>query len=107
MKRIARNGIHVPPHSALRIALLAISFVPAAQAQFELVLASGAAVPPVYDLGQYYVGETAAAHFRLRNHSAAPATLTTLAVAGVGFTLTAPAMPIGLAPQGAVDLTVN
>ena len=107
IQRIGRNGIQVPLHSALRIALLAIAFVPAAHAQFELALASGAPVPPVYDLGQYYVGETAAAHFRLRNSSAAPATLTTLTVAGVGFTLTAPAMPVGLAPQGAVDLTVN
>jgi hypothetical protein len=64
------------------------------------------AAPPVVDFGSLYAGETASAHFRLRNTSNAAATLNVLAVAGVGFTLTAPPLPIGLAPQDAIDLSV-
>ena len=90
-----------------RMAFLALSFAFAAHAQFDLVLADGTPVPPVYDLGQYYVGETAAAHFRLRNTSAAAANVTSLSVDGVGFTLTSPPLPAGLAPQGTIDLTVT
>ena len=61
----------------------------------------------MYDFGSLYAGESASAHFRLRNTSGAPATLSVLAVAGVGFTLTSPSLPVGLAPQGAVDLSVT
>ena len=66
---------------------------PAAHAQFNLFLVDGSterAAPAVYDFGSLYSGESASAHFRVRNTSSAPATLTTLAVAGVGFTLTSP-----------------
>jgi hypothetical protein len=93
------------PHACLLLSLLA----PAAHAQFSLVLVNGNTeqpAPAVYDFGSLYAGETASAHFRVRNTSSAAATLTTLAVAGVGFTLTAPTLPAGLAPQGAIDLNV-
>ena len=89
--------------------LLALVLAPAAHAQFELFLVEGSterAAPPVYDFGSLYADETASAHFRLRNTSSAPATLNVLAVAGVGFTLTSPALPVGLASQGAIDLSV-
>ena len=82
---------------------------PAAHAQFNLFLVDGSterAAPSVYDFGSLYSGESASAHFRVRNVSTTPATLTILEVAGVGFTLTSPTLPVGLAPQGAVDLTV-
>ncbi len=89
--------------------LLALVFAPAAHAQFNLLLVEGSTervAPAVYDFGSLYSGETASAHFRVRNVSSAPATLTVLEVAGVGFTLTSPTLPVGLAPQGAIDLTV-
>ena len=99
------------PHSSLPHAcvLLSLFLAPAAHAQFNLLLVNGSTekpAPAVYDFGSLYAGETASANFRVRNTSSAPATLTTLAVAGVGFTLTSPTLPVGLAPQGAVDLTV-
>jgi hypothetical protein len=90
-----------------RLFLLALSLAGAAHAQFDLVLGDGTPAPPAYDLGHVYIGETAAAYFRLRNRSAAPATLSTLTVAGVGFTVTAPAVPVGIPAEGAIDLTVN
>ena len=89
--------------------LLALFLAPAAHAQFNLILVDGNtehAAPAVYDFGSLYSGESASAHFRVRNVSSAPASLTILDVAGVGFTLTSPTLPIGLAPQGAIDLTV-
>src|ERR1035437_2760330 len=89
--------------------LLALLLGPAAHAQFNLFLVEGnteRTAPAVYDVGSLYGDETASAHFRLRNTSSAPATLNALVVAGVGFTLTSPALPIGLAPQGAIDLSV-
>jgi hypothetical protein len=89
--------------------LLAFLMAPAAHAQFNLFLVEGSterAAPAVYDFGSLYSGESASAHFRVRNVSTAPATLTVLEVAGVGFTLTSPTLPAGLAPQGAIDLTV-
>ena len=91
------------------VLLLAFLLAPAAHAQFNLFLAEGSterAAPAVYDFGSLYSGESASAHFRVRNVSSAPATLTVLDVAGVGFTLTSPTLPVGLAPQGAIDLTV-
>ncbi|MCX6630261.1 MAG: choice-of-anchor D domain-containing protein [Candidatus Solibacter sp.] len=89
--------------------LLALLLAPAASAQFDLFLVEGTAqraAPPLYDFGSLYANESASAHFRVRNTSNAAATLNVLAVAGVGFTLVSPALPIGLAPQGAVDLSV-
>lgn len=89
--------------------ILALLLAPAAHAQFNLFLVDGSterAAPAVYDFGSLYAGESASAHFRVRNVSSAPATLTILEVAGVDFTLTSPVLPVGLAPQGAIDLTV-
>ena len=60
----------------------------------------------MYDFGLLYANESASARFRLRNTSAAAATLNSLAIAGAGFTLTSPALPVGLAPQQAIDLSV-
>src|SRR5260370_18699658 len=89
--------------------LLGLLLAPAAHAEFNLFLVEGSterAAPAVYDFGSLYSGESASAHFRVRNGSSAPATLTILEVAGVGFTLTSPTLPVGLAPQGAIDVTV-
>jgi hypothetical protein len=89
-----------------RIFLLFLIAAPAF-AQFDLTLADGTPVPPVYDLGQTDPGQTLSARFRLRNHSSTAATLTSLSLAGAGFTLTAPTVPVGIPAQGAIDLTVN
>src|ERR1039457_5153585 len=108
-----------PPHRFHRIrqlgrhpglwVLLALLLAPAAHAQFDLFLVEGnteRAAPAVYDFGSLYADESASAHFRLRNTSSQPATLNVLVVAGVGFSLTAPLLPAGVAPQGAIDLSV-
>src|ERR1035438_2690861 len=92
-----------------RPVLLALLLVPAAQAQFNLFVVQGStetAAPAVYDFDSLYADETGSALFRLRNTSNAPAAVDVLAVAGVGFTLTAPALPVGLAPQSSIDFTV-
>ena len=103
-----------PPHQshcpAATCLLLALILAPAAQAQFDLFLLVGGAeqaAPAVYDFGSLYADESAVAHFRLRNTSSAVATVTTLSVAGVGFTLSPTVLPVGLAPQGAIDLGVS
>ena len=90
--------------------LLALVLAPAAHAQFDLFLVVGGveqAAPAVYDFGSLYADESAVAHFRLRNTSSAPATVTVLSVAGVGFSLSPTALPVGLAPQGAIDFDVS
>jgi hypothetical protein len=95
------------PH--VRVCLLALFMAPAAQAQFNLFVVQGStevAAPAVYDFGSLYAGETGSTLFRLRNTSNAAAAVDILAVAGAGFTLTAPALPVGLAPQAAMDFTV-
>src|SRR5450759_1779776 len=97
------------PHRLGVLLSLALVLAPAARAQFDLFLVEGnteRAAPAVYDFGSLYADETASAQFRLRNTSSAPATLTFLVAAGVSFTLTSPALPVGLAPQGAIDLRV-
>jgi hypothetical protein len=89
--------------------LLALLLAPAAHAQFGLFLVQGStevAAPAVYDFGSVYADESGSAHFRLRNTSSAPAAINVLAVAGAGFTLTAPALPVGLASQATLDFTV-
>ena len=89
---------------------LALALAPAARAQFNLFLVVGGveqAAPAVYDFGSLYADESATARFRLRNTSNAAATVNVLAVKGVGFTLTSPALPAGLAPQGAIDFGVS
>jgi len=90
----------------MKFALLFLAALPAF-AQFDLVLPDGTPVPAVYDLGATSPSAPIAAHFRLRNVGAAPATLTSLSVAGGGFTLTAPPVPTGIPAQGAIDLTVT
>src|ERR1039457_4550329 len=88
---------------------LALLLAPAAHAQFDLFLVEGTterAAPALYDFGSLYADESASAHFRLRNTSSQPAALNVLVVAGVGFSLTAPLLPAGVAPQGAIDLSV-
>ena len=91
--------------------LLAILLMPpAAYAQFGLFLVEGngeRVAPAIHDLGSVYAGESATAYFRLRNTSSATATLSSVTVAGVGFTLASPLLPLGVAPQGSVDLTVT
>lgn len=90
-----------------RVALLALFLSLSARAQFALVLPDDTPAPPVYDLGKLYTNESAIAHFRVRNLSATSQTLTTLRVAGVGFTLTASAVPLAIPAQAAIDFTVT
>jgi hypothetical protein len=91
--------------------VLALVLAPAAHAQFDLSLLVGGveqAAPAVYDFGSLYADESAVARFRLRNTSSDAATVNVLTVAGVGFALTSPtALPVGLAPQGAIDFGVS
>jgi hypothetical protein len=91
----------------LRLAFLFLLAASPALAQFDLVLPDGTPVPALYDLGKFSAGESAIAHFRLRNISAAPATLLSLTVAGAGFALSAPSVPIGIPAQSAIDITVT
>jgi hypothetical protein len=98
-----------PEACATKALLLALLLACPAFAQFQFFLVEGAAeraAPSLYDLGSLYTGESASARFRLRNISAAPAAVTALTAAGAGFTLTAPALPVTLAPQSALDFTV-
>src|ERR1035438_10510466 len=97
-------------HPAAACLLLALLLAPAANAQFDLLTVVGGveqAAPAVYDFGSLYAHELAVAHFRLRNTSSAPATVNVLSVAGVGFSLSPTALPVGLAPQGAIDFDVS
>ena len=94
----------------LRVLLLAASLAPAGYGQFQLFVVNGSAEQPaqaVYNLGAVYPNQAASAHFRLRNTSSAAAAVTVLSVAGVGFTLSGPALPVPLNPQAAVDFTVT
>jgi hypothetical protein len=94
----------------LRVLALAVCAAPAAWAQFSLYLVNGNVelpAPAVLDLGRVYPAETASARFRIRNTSAAAAPLSLLAVRGTGFVLTGlPVLPVGLAPQEALDFSV-
>jgi hypothetical protein len=104
--RIIGSLIGAQPLALLLTALA----VPAAFAQFDLFVVDGNvehAVPTAFDLGSLYAGESASAHFRLRNTSSAPATVTVLQVAGAGFTLNAPTPPLALAPQAVLDFIVT
>ncbi len=89
--------------------MLPCLLAPAAHAQFEFLSVEGSterAVPPICDFGTQYTGESATTHFRLRNTSAAAATLTVLTVAGAGFTMLPPSLPVALAPQASTDFSV-
>jgi hypothetical protein len=91
--------------------LVAVGLLPAANAQFTLTAIVDnleRQVLSVYDLGTVSAGDPAAARFRLRNSSNAPATLTLLAVAGAGFSLaSAPSLPMSLNAQTTVDFAVS
>jgi hypothetical protein len=94
----------------LRVALLAASLAPAGYGQFQLFVVNGSAEQPLaalYNFGSVYPNQAASAHFRLRNTSSAAATVTVLSVAGAGFTLNGPSLPLALNPQAAVDFTVT
>jgi hypothetical protein len=94
----------------LRVLVLAVWAAPGAWAQFSLYLVNGNVelpAPAVLDTGSVYPAETASARFRLRNTSAAAATVSLLAVRGTGFALNGlPVLPVGLAPQQALDFSV-
>lgn len=88
--------------------LAVLSAPAAAQFTLEVVEPSGArTAPPVYDLGSTYAGGTLSARFRLRNTSAATATAGAIKAAGVGFSVSAPALPAAVDPQVALDFTVT
>jgi len=92
----------------VRVAAFLLLGAPA-WAQFQLFIVDTAerAAPPLYDCGAIYPNESAATRFLLRNISPAPAAVTTLVVAGAGFTLPAPVLPVTLAPQAILAFTVT
>lgn len=91
--------------------LLAIVLAPASFGQFELYsVASNVErpAPPVFEFGSLYPGEAVSARFRLRNTSAAAASLNLLSADGAGFTLSGkPALPVNLPSQASVEFTVD
>jgi hypothetical protein len=93
----------------LAVGLLVLSTAPGfAQFQLSIVDPDGERVAPsLYDLGSIYPGEAETARLRLRNVSAAPAQVTLLTVAGTGFSLTGPTVPLTLSPQSAIDFSVK
>ncbi|HUI81375.1 MAG TPA: choice-of-anchor D domain-containing protein [Bryobacteraceae bacterium] len=95
----------------LRALALAAVLLPAAYAQFQFSVVVGTTEQPVgavYDFGKVASGDSSSVHLRLRNTSHASATLTLLAVAGTGFTLSGgPSLPAMLDPQATADFTVT
>jgi len=95
--------------------LLALVFAAAhpAWGQFELYLVNGNIEQPVvqaYDFGDVEPGAPLAVPFRIRNVSAAAATLDLLTVNGAGFSIpsaNAPSIPVSLGSEQAVDFTVQ
>ncbi len=90
-------------------ALLLLLAIPAF-AQFSLYKIEGNVELPVaavLHIGSVDPAEAATMRFRLRNTSAAPASLSILSVKGAGFSLAGapPTLPIGLASQQAIDFT--
>ena len=97
----------------MRARLLTLALLCAAPrlwGQFEMVAVGGGAetaVSSVFDFGAIDTGETATTRFRLRNISAAAATVNTLTVAGTGFALTgSPALPLSLGAGSALEFAV-
>jgi hypothetical protein len=93
-----------------RLALLLAACAPAALAQFQLSYVSAFGVqqvPPVLDFGEVNAGEALTVSFSLQNVSSAPATLNALALAGAGFTLPVPTLPVTLVPQGTFDFSAT
>jgi len=93
-----------------RLAVALLFLAAPAFAQFQLYVVEAGnerSAPALYDLGSLYANETSTANFRLRNVSAAPAQVTLLSVAGSGFTIAAPAIPMTVAAQAAIDLSVT
>ena len=95
----------------MRTLALLIAMAGAAQAQFRLFSVNGSAesaVPPVFDFGQVISGDLRAVQFRVRNTSASPASIYSMALAGSGFLFqNAPALPQTVAPQGTLDFQVK
>src|SRR5512133_3822448 len=95
----------------MKLALLLLVATASARAQFELLIVdaagTGRPAPALYDLGSTYAGETLTTHFRLRNSRSTGATVSTLSVAGVAFTLESPGLPARVEPQASLEFTVN
>jgi hypothetical protein len=92
--------------------LAAAAIAPAAHAQFTLFAVDAAGgehvAGAVYSLGTVYPGEPVSARFRVRNTSAAKATLSLFTVSGTGFTLASgPMLPMSLDPQAYAEFTVG
>ena len=94
----------------MRLALLSLLLAAPAAAQFNLQVVDSTGThlaPAIYDFGSVYASETASVHFLLRNVASTPATPSSLAVAGPGFSLTGPALPVTLDPQAALEFVVS
>ena len=93
----------------MKTLLVALVLAVPAFAQFELqvVEAGGArSAPPVYDLGAGFTDQALSARFRLRNNSLTNAVVSTIAVAGVGFSAAAPALPVTVEPGVSLEFAV-
>jgi hypothetical protein len=80
-----------------------------AQVEFLIETPSGTKpLPPVYDFGSTPVGETRDAWLLGRNSGGASVTVTTLTIAGLGFSiLNRPALPLALAPCDSIRFRVQ
>lgn len=94
----------------MKALLLAAVSICAAHAQFAIYQVAGNVELPVataFDFGTVNPGAVASIQFRIRNTSAIAASLAVLSVAGAGFSYAGPSAPLTLAPQAAIDFTVN
>jgi hypothetical protein len=97
-------------NGCFRVLLLGVALLPGVRAEFQFLVvdSAGEHVPgATYDFGPVSAGDLSSKRFRLRNLSASAAGVSALAVAGAGFTLDAPPLPLTLPAQGTVDFTVN
>lgn len=94
-----------------RLLLLAALSPLIAQAQIALFAVNGSTETPLganYDLGRIATGDTKTVVLRARNTAGTPVQVTTLSIAGAGFTLpTRPSVPFPMPPGGAQDITVQ
>src|SRR5687767_2656623 len=97
-----------------RILLLLALLPPACFSQLKIYLAPASApgtetlVPAIHDLGSVAAGDTLETRFRVRNHGATAATITSLSVGGSGFSIAGqPSLPYTLAPGLNLDFTVR
>jgi hypothetical protein len=80
----------------------------AAHAQLTLLTPDGSAAGAVYDIGQAAVGSTKDVRLRAENPSPAPLSVTSIGIAGAGFSIVnTSSPPFAIAPGNFQDITVR